>query len=50
MLAHALLNELFNVFPILCHVKVCVGALLSFQKVTKEYITNKNVVASCDYL
>ena len=32
MLAHALLNELFNVFPILLHVKVCVGAILSFQK------------------
>ena len=34
MLAHALLNELFNVFPILFHVKlkVCVGAMLSFQK------------------
>ena len=26
MLAHALLNELLNVFPILFHVKVCVGA------------------------
>ena len=26
MLAHALLNELFNVFPILFRVKVCVGA------------------------
>ena len=26
MLAHALLNELFNVFPILLRVKVCVGA------------------------
>ena len=25
MLAHALFNELFNVFPILFHVKVCVG-------------------------
>ena len=25
-------NELFNVFPILFHVKVCVGAMLSFQK------------------
>ena len=23
MLAHALLNELFNVFPIVFHVKVC---------------------------
>ena len=32
MLAHALLNELFNVFPILFHVKVCVGAMLNFQK------------------
>ena len=32
MLAHALLNELFNVFPILTNVKVCVGAMLSFQK------------------
>ena len=32
MLAHALLNELFNVFPILIHVKVCVWAMLSFQK------------------
>ena len=28
MLAHPLLNELFNVFPILFHVKVCVGAML----------------------
>ena len=33
MLAHALLNELFNVFPILFHVMVCVGAMLSFQNV-----------------
>ena len=32
MLAHALLNELFNVFPILFNVKVCVGDILSFQK------------------
>ena len=32
MLAHDLLNELFNVFPILFHVKVCIGAMLSFQK------------------
>ena len=32
MLAHALLNELFNVIPISFHVKVCVGAMLSFQK------------------
>ena len=24
MLAHALLNELFDVFPVLIHVKVCV--------------------------
>ena len=32
MLAHALLNELFNVFSILFYVKVCVGAMLSFQK------------------
>ena len=32
MLAYALLNELFNVFPILFHVEVCVGAMLSFQK------------------
>ena len=29
----ALPNELFNVFPILVHVKVCVGAMLSFQNV-----------------
>ena len=28
----ALPNELFNVFPILFHVNVCVGAMLSFQK------------------
>ena len=32
MLAQALLNELFNVFPILFHVNVCVRAMLSFQK------------------
>ena len=32
MLAHALLNELFNVFPISFHVKVCVGAMLRFIK------------------
>ena len=32
MLAHALFNELFNVFPTLFNVKVCVGAMLSFQK------------------
>ena len=32
LLAHALLNELFNVFPILFHVKVCVGAMLFYQK------------------
>ena len=29
MLVHALLNELFNVFPILFYVKVSVGAMLS---------------------
>ena len=28
----ALPNELFNVFPILFHNKVCVGARLNFQK------------------
>ena len=27
----ALPNELFNVFPILFHVKVCVRAMLSFD-------------------
>ena len=32
MLGHALLNELFNVFPILFYVRVCVGAMSSFQK------------------
>ena len=32
MLAHALLNELLKVFSILFHVKVCVGAMLRFQK------------------
>ena len=32
MLAYALLNELLNVFPIMFHDKVCVGAMLSFQK------------------
>ena len=32
MLAHALLNELLNVFSILFYVKVCVGVMLSFQK------------------
>ena len=32
MFVHAFLNELFNVFPILLHVKVCVEAMLSFQK------------------
>ena len=32
MLAHASLNELFDLFPILFHVKVCVGAMMSFQK------------------
>ena len=36
MLAHALLNELFNVFPILFHVKECVGAMSSFQKKRKK--------------
>ena len=48
MLAHALLNELFNVFPILFHVKVCVGAVLSFQrrKIVTTYITNKQT-CSC---
>ena len=35
MLAHALLNELFNVFPILFHVKVFVGAM-SASKNVKE--------------
>ena len=30
MLAHALLNELFNVFPILFHVKVCVFRKIQF--------------------
>ena len=28
----ALPNELFSVFPILFHVEVCVGAMMSFQK------------------
>ena len=32
MLAHALHNELFNVFSILFYVKVGVGAMFSFQK------------------
>ena len=32
MLARSLLNELFDVFLILFHVKVCVGAMLSFKK------------------
>ena len=32
MLARALLNELVNEFPILFNVKVCVAAMLSFQK------------------
>ena len=31
MLAHALLNELFNEFHFLFHVKVCVWAMLSFK-------------------
>ena len=35
MLAHALLKELFNVFSVLFLVKVCVGAMLSFQKRTR---------------
>ena len=36
---------------ILFHVKVCVGAMLSFQKrnLKSDYITNKHVVASFDY-
>ena len=38
MLAHALLNELFKVFPILFHIKMCVGAMLSFQKRKRETI------------
>ena len=47
MLAHALLNELFNVFPILFHVKVCEGAMLSLTKTLKsDYITNKQT-CSC---
>ena len=33
MLAHALLTELFNVFPFCFMLKVCVGAMLS------DYIT-----------
>ena len=32
MLVNALLNELFNVFPNLFHVKVRVWAMLNFQK------------------
>ena len=32
MLAHALLNVLFNVFPILFHVKVCLGAMVELPK------------------
>ena len=37
----ALPNEFFNVFPILFHVKVYVGAMLSFLKRKKSvYITN----------
>ena len=47
MYAHAFLNELFKVFVILFHVKVCVGTMLSFQK--SDCITNKRVVASFDY-
>ena len=38
MLAHALLNKMFNVFLILFHVKVCVGAMFSFQKRKKVTI------------
>ena len=33
MFAHALLNALFNVFPFLFHVEVCVGAMLGFKNV-----------------
>ena len=40
MLAHALLNELFNVFPILFYVKVCVGAMQSFQYPPKTAVRN----------
>ena len=32
MFAPALLYELFNVFPILFHVKVCVGGYIELQK------------------
>ena len=49
MLAHVLLNELFNLFPILFHVKVCVGAMLNFQKRKSDFITNKHEVARFDY-
>ena len=50
MIAHAFLNELFNVFPILFQFKVFVGPMLSFQKrkiVTT--LTNKHVVARFNY-
>ena len=49
MLAQALLNELFNVFPTLFYVKVCIGAMLSFQH-KRVTITNKHVVANFDYV
>ena len=37
----ALPNNLFNVFPILFHVKVCVRGYVELQKKSKsDYITN----------
>ena len=38
----ALPNELFNVFPIFFHVKVCVGALLIFQKCKRVTLLQTN--------
>ena len=48
MLAHALLNELFNVFPILFRVKVSVGAgikVIHVKHDTFQYFSIKSYVA-----
>ena len=50
MLAHSLLNELFNVFPVLFNIKRVRRGYDQLPKTQKsDYITNKDVGASFDY-
>ena len=51
MLAHALLNELIKVFPILFRVKVCVGAMLGFITIIIMSLFNEdNIFSKYTYL